>query len=164
MSNITTTLNTIQQQFQNDPWFYGAEVDLYGRIVVFVHSMDATVMKTVPEQIDGIRVLLSYAATKTFKREQFVATPQLFHTPEVIHTMVETNEEEEEMELPSLSEELIRLERICGLNVLQSIFYEIHDGKNAFTNMSSKYPNVRMDLEWLYNTFGFDLLYEAFNR
>jgi hypothetical protein len=45
-------------------------------------------------------------------------------------------------------------------DIVAAIFFETHDGKNAVTNYSEQYPNVRQRMEKLYNTFGFDVLYD----
>lgn len=80
-----------------------------------------------------------------------------------------TPDEDDLEELPSsflisdigvLARELDRLERICGSNILQDIFYEIHDGKNAVTNLSARYPDVKDALTQLYDEYGFDVIYE----
>ena len=59
-----------------------------------------------------------------------------------------------------LCNELSSLKTICGGNILSDIFYEIHDGKNAITNLSTKFPDVRNSMEKLYDKFGFDIIYE----
>jgi hypothetical protein len=74
----------------------------------------------------------------------------------------EEAEKERELELSvrALTDEIDRLERICGSNILQDIFYEIQDGKNAVTNLSAKFPEVRTRMQKLYDKYGFDIIYE----
>jgi hypothetical protein len=67
---------------------------------------------------------------------------------------------EEDKSLSHLIAELDKLERQCGSNTLQDIFYEIHDGNNAVTEWSKRYPDVRKTLEKLYQQYGFDVIYE----
>lgn len=66
----------------------------------------------------------------------------------------------DEKSLRYLQDELDKLERLCGSYTLNDIFYEIQDGKNAVTNMSARYPEVRTRLEKLYKMYGFDVIYE----
>jgi hypothetical protein len=71
----------------------------------------------------------------------------------------------EEISFPTVNlhyllSELDRLEKICGSNLLQDIFYEVHDGKNAVTNYGSKFPEVKNAIQVLYHTYGFDAIYE----
>jgi hypothetical protein len=49
---------------------------------------------------------------------------------------------------------------MCGSNIMQDIFYEVHDKENAVTNLSAKFPDVRKSMEKLYAQYGFDLIYE----
>jgi hypothetical protein len=65
-----------------------------------------------------------------------------------------------ENDIGELIDELSRLEKICGSNTLQDIFYEIHDGKNAVTNLSDRYPLIKGSLQSLYDEYGFDVIYE----
>jgi hypothetical protein len=69
-------------------------------------------------------------------------------TPKPIESSIET-----------LTDELDRLEKICGSNILQDIFYETHDGKNAVTNLRAKFPDVHQGLLELYAQYGFDTIY-----
>lgn len=71
-------------------------------------------------------------------------------------------EEERQLELSvrALTDELDKLERLCGSNILQDIFYEVHDKGNAVTNLSAKFPEVRQRMEKLHDKYGFDIIYE----
>ena len=76
--------------------------------------------------------------------------------------MVDTEEQERELELSVrvLTDELDRLEKLCGSNILGEIFFEEHDRENAVTNLSSKFPEVRKHIHRLYELYGFDTIYE----
>jgi len=82
----------------------------------------------------------------------------------ILDRLAEQEEAERERELElsvrALTDELDRLERICGSNILQDIFYEVQDGKNAVTNLSAKFPEVRQRMEKLHAKYGFDIIYE----
>lgn len=77
-------------------------------------------------------------------------------------TFSSTKEKGRQLELSVhvLTDELSRLEKSCGTNILGEIFFEIHDKCNAITNLSVKYPEVRFVLEKLYNQYGFDPIYK----
>lgn len=70
------------------------------------------------------------------------------------------HERELELSVRALTDEIDRLEKLCGSNILQDIFYEIQDGKNAVTNLSARYPEVRQRMEKLHAKYGFDVIYE----
>jgi hypothetical protein len=74
----------------------------------------------------------------------------------------DTPEQEAALELSvrALTDELDRLEKLCGSNILQDIFYEVHDQKNAVTNLSARYPEVRTRIQKLYDKYGFNAIYE----
>jgi len=72
----------------------------------------------------------------------------------------EVADQTQELSIRHLENELDRLERLCGSNTLQDIFYEIKDAHNAVTNLSARYPEVRKALERLYDQYGFDVIYE----
>lgn len=76
--------------------------------------------------------------------------------------LVSAEEEEKQLELSvrALTDELDKLERLCGSNILQDIFYEVHDRGNAVTNLSAKFPEVRQRMEKLHDKYGFDIIYE----
>lgn len=65
-----------------------------------------------------------------------------------------------ELSVRALTDELDRLEKLCGSNVLQDVFYEVHDGENAVTNLSARYPEVRRRVQKIYDKYGFDVIYE----
>lgn len=83
-------------------------------------------------------------------------------SPREMTDLAASEEEERQLELSvrALTDELDRLERLCGSNILQDIFYEVHDKTNAVTNLSAKFPEVRGRVEKLYDKYGFDIIYE----
>lgn len=163
-------------------WFYDVGTDQYGRYVVYVNFMCHETLHNIPDKVAGKQVLVHFAASKTATREQFTenqSTPGL--TPsEFIQKAQEAQAQGidvgvgqmldeldvgsmnlEELSVRHLEDELDSLEKICGSNCLQDIFYEIQDGRNAVTNNSIRYPDVRTRLEKLYLEYGFDLIYES---
>lgn len=166
-------------------WFYDVGMDPYGRYVVYVNYMCHETLHNIPDTVEGKQVLVHFAASKTATREQFVDqpagsktfVPQVFDMQHFLQKareaqangidtgLLSTMDEEthavlEDLSMRHLEDELDRLEKLCGSNSLQDIFYEIQDGKNAVTNLSARYPDVRTRLEKLYDQYGFDVIYE----
>lgn len=161
---------SLQKEYSHFDWYDSVGLDRYGRYVVYVTKMDLGVMTGVRQSLDGKQVLISYAQSKPENLTKYHTVtdfnaPKFKLTPVVIHEVEreEDIEEEDEADVFSIDKlimELDRLEKICGPNILQDIFFEIHDGKNAVTNLSNKFTDVRITLEKLYNDYGFDIIYE----
>lgn len=174
---IKEGIEVLTNLFKNRDWFHSVDVEQYGRIVVYVKYMCQETLHDIPDKVAGRQVLVHFAASKTATREQFANTPQKQEENipiDLVKKIVNITDEAELIEdgieeLPSsflqfdlseLCKELDRLEKQCGSNALQDIFYEIHDGRNAVTNLSARYPEVRASLERLYQDYGFDVIYE----
>lgn len=166
--------------FKGKDWFHSVGKDQYGRYVVYTNYMCHETLHNVPDQVGGVQVLTHFAASMLATREQFVETPgpQPFSVPEFLQKVEEAKAQgidtgllstmdDETLEVfhdlsqRHLEDELDKLERICGSNCLQDIFYEIRDAHNAVTNHSTRFPEVRTRLEKLYNEYGFDVIYES---
>ncbi len=161
--------------FRDQPWFHSMEHEASGRIVVYVKYLDKEVLVGVPDTIDGKQVVVHFVGAKLATREMFTSNPKTLNTF-VVSTPLEAeidvsavvirdevddlSSAEEEKSLNHLIAELDKLERQCGSNTLQDIFYEIHDGSNSVTEWSKRYPDVRKTLEKLYQQYGFDVIYE----
>jgi hypothetical protein len=168
--NRNEAINQLNQMFKGQDWFYDTGLDKYGRIVVYANWLNKDIYPLVPTQLEGHQVLLHFAASKTATRDQFVSQPNApgatlkAYVPDEVVEPDDIDDvvgpEEEEKSLLHLQNELERMEKICGSGTLQHIFYEIQDGKNAVTNMSVRYPNVRSGMEKLYEQYGFDVIYE----
>lgn len=142
-------------------WFDHVDVDKRGRYVIYVKFMNLETMATIAE-LDGKQVLTEFANSKSDVVRAKYATPKTLSELNARPAPKEEVEEPflEESDIDDLIFELDRLERLCGSKSLQDIFYEVHDGNNAVTDLSTKYPYVRSCMEKLYNNFGFDLIYE----
>lgn len=169
MEDLQSVVATLKQKFQNNKWFHDVALDRYNRPVVYVYELSREVDETVPQTLGGRQVLVHWASSLTFKKEQFVSNGKendaepisLLTKVEDVSNDVEYDIQDDEIQsIGFLMEELDRLEKICGHNILEDMFYEIHDGKNAVTNLSSRFPEVRVVLDKLYNEFGFDVIYE----
>jgi hypothetical protein len=165
-------MDQLDRMYKDREWYHSVGLDQYGRIVVYVKFMNHETLHDIPDNMGKHQVLVHFSGSKTATSAQFVSQPQApgatlkAHVPEAdppepldIVTEVAGTEEEEKSIL-YLQNELSRLEKICGSYTLQDIFYEIQDGKNAVTNLSARYPEVRQRMEKLYNLYGFDVIYE----
>ena len=175
-------LNFLANLCKGKDWFAEVGTDQYGRFVVYVNFMCHETLHNIPDTVAGKQVLVHFIASKTATREQFVETPG--PKPSIVSEFIQKAKEAqaqgidvgvgqmldeldvgsmntEELSMRHLEDELDRLEKMCGSNCLQDIFYEIRDGRNAVTNHSTRYPEVRTRLEKLYNEYGFDVIYES---
>jgi hypothetical protein len=163
----------LHDKYKDRDWFHSVGEDQYGRYVVYVKYMNHETLHDIPDFESGVQVLVHFAASKLATRDQFVdkpgssladiksgtlPPPPVDHIVDVVYEVA--GPEDEEKSLRHLQTELDRLEKLCGSYTLNDIFYEIQDGKNAVTNMSARYPEVRTRLEKLYNQYGFDVIYE----
>ena len=155
MFNVDINTSWLQSQCSKQPWFSNIGKDQYGRYVVYVKYMgkDVVVPDTTP---DGKQVLCHFAQSTA---DNFVSKVSFSILKEYQPTKAE--EVEEEINLSFLKEELARLMLICGQHTLQDIFFEKHDNKNSITNFSLKYPEVRSEINSLYDNYGFDLIYDC---
>jgi hypothetical protein len=171
---IQEGIEVLTNMFKDRDWFHSVDVEQYGRIVVYVKYMCHDTLYDIPDKVANRQVLVHFAASKFATREQFTSQKPEDNIPiPLVKPVVDVTDTaeliDEVEELPSsflqfdvndLCKELDRLEKMCGSNALQDIFYEVHDGRNAVTNLSARYPEVRASLDRLYQDYGFDVIYE----
>lgn len=169
--DIKESLVAINNLFKDRDWFHSTEI-ANNKIIVYTNTMSGDILRAVPASIDGYEIFLHYARSKVVNKTEFVYNPQPYlnlvaQVKDGNDTFLAGNPKVEELssdllerDITELVLELDRLERLCGSNILQDIFYEIHDQNNAVTNLSAKFPDVRRGLEKLYDEFGFDVIYE----
>lgn len=155
--NINEVLDSLRQSFQDKKWYYDVGLDDFNRPTVYVHFMNHEVLSAVPNRVGDYDVNVHYAAYKLVGRESYV---QDLSAHNIKHMPDDTEPEIEEVDMAALVKELDRLERLCGSNILQDIFYETHDGPNAVTNLSMRFPDVREAVQKLYKVYGFDVIYD----
>lgn len=150
-------LDELVEYVQQYEWFCSTGLDKYNRFVVYVNRMDFGIIADMPPKINNKQVLFHFYVPP----QQYINNVSNRITQvEPPHKTIVVATEPDEVNIQDLILELDRLEKICGSNVLQDVFYEVHDGKNAVTNWSVKFPEVRSSIENLYSTYGFDLIYE----
>jgi hypothetical protein len=169
MSHTDSDLAELQEQYGDRDWFAEVGLDEYSRCVVYVKYMNRETLAIPTYTEEGREICVHFISSKTATRDKFVEKQggvslpvyQPLTAPLPIDPMTELTEQvTEDKSLVYLQRSLERLEKDCGSFVLQDIFYEIHDGKNAVTNNSTRYPEVKKKLEKLYKEYGFDVIYE----
>lgn len=155
--DLQTAIHSLSQDLKNEDWFFDISI-VRNELVVYTHWMDTEVMKKVPSHIDKHRVLLHFASSKCLK-DYKIPPEQLDaqgYSPEELSEIIPLYKSSN----TKLTNDLDRLEKICGTHVLGDIFFEAHDGKNAVTNWSARYPEVRKEMDRLLEEYGFDVIYE----
>lgn len=175
--DTNVAIQQLVEEYSKYHWYDSVELDKLGRYVVYTNIINNEVMSAVRHELNGKQVLIAYAHSKPsnklynkyvnlhdFTKPKDILPLPIFNRPtQNIQIVSEADLEylqHGDPDMDYLISELDRLEKLCGSNTLQHIFYEVHDGKNAVTNLSKKFPDVRTGLEKLYNVFGFDLIYE----
>jgi len=161
--NFNEKFDELSNQLKTRDWFYDISRDKYGRVVVYALWMSGDILSEVPHTLCGKQVLLHFANIRKEEDHKMVSLSDLHindyeEDREAKEAVVETTDEI--TSLSELTNKLDKLEKICGTNTLGDIFFESHDGKNAVTNWSAKFPDIRKDMDKLLNKFGFDVLYE----
>lgn len=148
----------INEIVKNKDWFVETGTDQFGNIVVYVTKMSHEIFTTIPDAIDNSRVLVHFASHKNASRDDYIVNEnEPFSLSKIIE---ELPDEELRTDPEQLILELDRIEEVCGVNVLEDLFYEIHDGANTLTNLSVKFPEIKNRIQKLYDEYGFDVIYE----
>lgn len=144
INEATVLLN---DQFKERDWFVKvvAKHKTPQCIIVYTKWQTEEILREIPNRIEEWQILVHF-----------------YHDKATIVSKIDDVAKPVEQKLTHsvLTRELERLGLICGTNTLESIFFEVHDGKNAVTDMSKRYPEVREDIETLFRYYGFNLLYK----
>lgn len=160
---IHENINSFSESLKQYPWFCNTDLDQFGRFVVYVDKMDLSFISSVPDKIDGKSILFHFTASRIANKDNYIIQGNNnFFTHYVPLEPVE--EEIDDPDLEFLISELNRLKEICGKNILDDLFFETHDNKNAITNHSIKFPAIRESMNRLYNDYGFDLIFEELDK
>jgi hypothetical protein len=138
-----------------DPYDWFHEICMEGnRYIVYVSYMDKSQDTIIPDRATDGRQILCHFVHSMAPKEQLLNLP----FPTTVPAQIESSTV---VSMLHLQEELDRLGIICGSHTLLDVFYETHDQKNAITNMSARYPQVRAAMEKLYHQYGFSAIYEV---
>lgn len=170
-------LKALERLLDPYDWFYEVCAEPR-RYVVYVHRVEKEQDAIIPDRMAGYQIVVHFASSKLASKEQYLimgnrhselvqrvesvqnGAAETLSLEEVVKDLERENDESYAQRLNALTKELDRLERQVGSNTLQDIFYEIHDGKNAVTNVGGRYPDVRDAMVKLYSSYGFDVIYE----
>jgi hypothetical protein len=137
-------------------WFSDVSTELHDRYIVYVHYMDADIFSFIPQTFNGKQIVIHFAANRKAVKDYWINTP---NTTALAFVKVE------EDSLEFLIDEIERLAMKADIDTLISIFEEVHDGpENAVTNLSGQYPEIRKRMEKLYDTFGYDIVWEELDE
>lgn len=167
-------------------WFFEVVAEPF-RYVVYVTTMNSEQDSVIPDKVQGKQVVVHFASAKSGSAQDYMRTydaevaqlkrlvameeelgefPPGGATGGVAAKLRKQQEDIldglDDVESPNtdaIGRELDKLEKQCGSNILQDIFYEIHDGKNAVTKLGERYPEVQTAMRRLYSEYGFDTIY-----
>ena len=159
--HITEAALVLTNQFQGRDWFVNviAKDEKPQTLIVVTKRQSLEILKEIPNNIDEYRILVHFHQPAV--SSMLNPTLKLAQVAEVVVAVSSTESiPPPDLDLKFLIQELDKLEQIYGENVVESIFYEEHDGKNCVTNLSDKFPDVRKIIHELYGLYGFDIIYE----
>jgi hypothetical protein len=132
------------ESFKNQDWFDSVGIDEYNRDIVYVHYMNLDIIKYIQSCVGN--VLIHFTDSK-INKEKYVK-------------LVEIDPITDRDPSTTLLRIIGSLQEEYPQNIIQDIFFEIHDGENSLTNFSVTFSNLRSELEDLYNVYGFDVIYD----
>lgn len=150
-------------KFESYDWYHSVGRDEFKKLVLYVNYMNSEMLNLTSSLDRDIKIHFagSITATKDIYTDNQSAINKLeMHESDLSEDIDLSEFDGGAISVVELSSELERLEKICGSNILQDIFYEVHDGKNAITNLSFKFPDVKHAVDLLYAKYGFDNIYE----
>lgn len=131
----------VAKMYSRYAWFDSVDTDRFGKIIIYVHFLYPSIWNLIPEYVLEKQVLIHFSSYKDFDKNK------------TTHNLSKLDNNE-------LKSIIKRLKTDCGKTTLENIFFEVHDGENAVTNESYKFPKIKTELEKLYGEFGFDSVYD----
>lgn len=164
-------LTSLKQNLQHHSWFKDLSTDKHNKIVVFVDQMSTEINSIIPETFNDTQVLVHFTQQpkekycNIFNSVNELKDIQPIKLKKIVSISPEDiSEPEVFLDINFLKIELAGLISKYNTNIVTNIFYEFHDLENAVTDLSSLYPDVRATIDELYNTYGFDIIYEILNQ
>jgi hypothetical protein len=137
----------LERKFGDRDWFHSVGTDQYGRTVVYVKYMCHETLHDIPDTVDGKQVLVHFAG-------YLLATREVYTNPNA--------RKQEDADVLTSSVKILIGD--LGKQKVRDIFYEIHDGPNALTQLSDTHPYARDCLDKLYEEYGFDVLFDLLDN
>ena len=169
IERIGVTADELLSSFKDKPWFHSIVPDKSGRLAVLVKEMNLTVLQEIPSFKNNIQILVHFAPP----------TPPVVSNQTLYVNQEDILEELEDDDLFEIDDTAVTpvarkpealmnsIDELIGqsnYNIVSDIFYEIHDGSNAVTNLSVKKPEIKAALEKLYLEFGFQAIEKELDR
>ena len=145
--NISEAATQLGENLCGQEWFVNVGISGHNKLVVYTKWQTMAILQEIPDKFAGYQVCVHFA-------------PKNVAPVPILKPLLVPIESDIEYTIADLIKELDKLEKECGSNILQDIFYEVQDGKNAVTNLSARYPDVRKSMEVLFDRYGFDVIYE----
>lgn len=145
-------LESLQNLFKNESWFYSVGSDKFNRPVLYVNYLNKELINFIRSKSQD-NFLIHYASYAMCNKSKYVTllNKQADSIPDDLDTKY-------------LIDEVEYLQSICKRSMLQDIFFEVHDGTNAVTSLSQSFPEIRQSINDLYHIYGYDLLYEELEK
>jgi hypothetical protein len=138
-------------------WFDEAVIEGY-RYIVYVFEMGSHVDPHIPDTIAGHQVLVHYANAKpggtSYVNTVNASSLKTYVPGDDLERETDQSSHEEHDMLP-LYQALDQLDVQCGPYILSDLLAEICDGKEALTNLRTRYPKAYQQLAVLYLEYGF---------
>jgi hypothetical protein len=146
------TFDKLKENLTKEIWFKDIKLN-NNKIFVYVSHLSEDILKTdkIPDFVESKQVLVHFDISNK-KADTYI---EKLSTPGIKPEEVLEAHDEDIEELTSYLDEF---KKDLSLNIVEDIFYEVHDDKNKLTNFGSKYPNVLEKMTYLYNKFGFNLI------
>lgn len=154
-------LNQLANMYKDKDWYHSVGFDKYGRYVLYIKYTCNETLHDLPDFVFGKQLLVHFGASATAKRDQFVENLQSVGRIMSANLSKQLSQEDnEELSNTELETAIIALIAKWNADLISEIFFEIHDGPNALTQISEEYPQIRATLEKLYDKYGFDMIHE----
>jgi hypothetical protein len=170
MSDNQHVIDQLTENLTPYNWFAGKvmqDPSANNSVIVYVHYMSGDVLQIVPDKIDGVGVAVHFLSSCPTEIKDYVNRVNVSSMPKLdkfVGTRVPLSAVPKEVrDEPNLQEILWNLTRECGRDNLISVFFEVHDGDDAVTNVSEEYPMVRKAMEKLYVETDCETLMDALN-
>lgn len=157
---ITEEVKELASRFENKSWFDSVIMDK-NRLIAQVKEMNLSILNEIPTTFNGKQVLVHFAGST---KPPVVQVPLFADSKDILEELDDEDVLFDDKDLEKLSQEVDELVCSSNFNTVNDIFYEVHDGNNAVTNLSAKNPFIRSKVEELYNKYGFDILFEELDR
>lgn len=153
---VSAGAKKLKETLGSQSWLAGIVDDSMGRVIVYANDLSSSVISKIPDTVAGQHVLVHFASSKDIDKSKY----RTMIIPSFVSAFSELKtDDESDPDMDHLIERLAFLRKEYAEDILHDIYYEVFDGKNAVTQRSIRYPEVRKLMDDLYDMYGFDVLY-----